>query len=88
MHILKPQSYAHKLQKLFLCPNHGNYKMDCDLDRNHNNKKNRAPDSTADKDSSVYDIVASANISTMEILNRVNNGSKHELSLFLGFVFG
>ena len=29
----------------------------------------------------MYDIVASANISTMEILNQANNGSKHELSL-------
>ena len=26
-HILKPQSYAQKLQKLFLSPNHGNSKM-------------------------------------------------------------
>ena len=27
MHILKPQSYAHKLQKLFLSLNHRNSKM-------------------------------------------------------------
>ena len=56
-------------------------KIHCDLDRNQDYKKNRAPESTADKDSSVYDILDSVNISTMEILNRANNGSKHELSL-------
>ena len=56
-------------------------KIHGDLDRNQHYKKNRAPESTADIDSSVYGMAASANISTMEMLNRANNGSKHDLSL-------
>ena len=56
-------------------------KIHGDLDRNQQYKKNRAPESTADVHSSVYGLAASANISTMKILNQAKNGSKQDLSL-------